>query len=104
MDFAEYALTPLQPADPKAITSTEQEKILDWLAIDAQDEQWTTLSQRYAHNDLMSQYKLQSQIHSEKLKDANNVAWYLGVFKDALCWFIQMGIAYSNNEGIFDLL
>ena len=35
-DFAEYSLTLPVPADPNAITTAEREKILDWLAKDAQ--------------------------------------------------------------------
>ncbi|KAI9570724.1 hypothetical protein HD554DRAFT_2017974, partial [Boletus coccyginus] len=127
MDFAEYASTLPQLADPNAITTVEHGKILDWLAKDAQAkalidrkismvitsqlsdsqsacEQWSILSQRYARNDLMSQYELWSRIRLEKLKDADDEACYLGVFEDAQHQFIQMGISYSNDESIFDLL
>ncbi|KAI9463820.1 hypothetical protein HD554DRAFT_2282646, partial [Boletus coccyginus] len=127
MDFAEYASTLPQSADPNVITTAEREKILDWLAKDAQAkalidrkistviasqlsdsqsarEQWSILSQHYTHNNLMSQYELRSRFHLEKLKDADDAAHYLGVFEDAQCQFIQMGISYSNKESIFDLL
>ena len=52
----------------------------------------------------MSQYELRSRICSEKLKDADDVARYLGVFKDTRCRFIQVGVSYSNDQLIFDLL
>ena len=67
-------------------------------------EQWEILSQHYAQNDLLSQYELHAQIRSEKLKDADDTSRYLRVFEDACCRFIQMGVKYSNDESIFNLL
>jgi transposase InsO family protein len=127
-NLAELALFQPVQADPsKAITEAEKEKILDWLAKDAQAkalvdrkisvvvasqlsdsqsarEQWEILSQRYSHNDLMSQYELCARIRSEKLKDTKDASRYLGVFKDVRRRFIQMSVTYSNDESIFDLL
>lgn len=67
-------------------------------------EQWEILSQCYSCNNLLSQYELHAQIHSEKHKDADNAFCYLRVFKDACHRFIQMEVNYSNDESIFDLL
>ncbi|KAI9464894.1 hypothetical protein HD554DRAFT_2026197 [Boletus coccyginus] len=119
MDFAEYASILPQPADPNAITTVEHEKILDWLAKDAQAkalidrkismvitsqlsdsqsarEQWSILFQHYARNDLMSQYELRSRIRLEKLKDADDTARYLGVFEDAQRQFIQQSLIFCK--------
>ena len=105
----------------------EKEKILDWLAKDAQAkalidqkissvianqlnesqtarEQWEILSKRYLCTNLLSQYELRAHICSEKLKDTDDVLWYLGIFEDARRHFIQIGVSYSNDEAIFDLL
>ena len=126
-DLAELASSQPVSADPKVFTVLKKEKILDWLAKDAQAkalidrkisivvasqlndvqiarEQWETLSQCFAHNDLLSQYELCSRIRSERLKDADDAARYLGVFEDARHRFIQMGVTYSNDEAVFDLL
>ena len=43
-------------------------------------EQWKTLASHYSYTDLLSQYELRSCIHSEKLKDANNIILYIGIF------------------------
>jgi len=80
-DFTELTLSQLVPADPTAVKTDEQEKILDWLAKDAQAkalvdrkvsavvasqlsdsqtacQQWEILAQWFSRNDLMSQYEL----------------------------------------------
>jgi hypothetical protein len=111
----------------RKVTPAETEKILDWLAKDAQAkavidrkvssivasqldenltawEQWKILSQQYSWNDLLSQYELRARVHSEKLKDAEDAVRYLGIFEDARRCFIQMGITYSDDEVVFDLL
>ena len=126
-DFTEVATTKPEPKDPAAVTDTEKEKILDWLAKDAQAkalidrkilsvianqlnesqmvrEQWEILSKRYLRTDLLSQYELRAHVRSEKLKDADDAPRYLGIFEDARRRFIQMGVSYSNDEAIFDLL
>ena len=126
-DFAEVATTKPEPKDPAAITDMEKEKIFDWLAKDTQAkvlidrkissvianqlnesqtarEQWEILSKRYLCTNLLSQYELRAHICSEKLKDTDDVLWYLGIFEDARRHFIQIGVSYSNDEAIFDLL
>ena len=115
------------PVDSKKMTQAETEKILDWFAKDAQakaiinrkvapvvasqlDEnsmardQWNILAERYSRNDLLSQYELRAQVCSEKLKDADDAARYLRIFEDARRRFVQMGITYSDDEAVFDLL
>lgn len=52
----------------------------------------------------MSQYELRKRIHIEKLKDAEDITCYIGVFKDARRHFTQMGVTYTGEESIFDLL
>lgn len=127
-DLAELISTKPIPKDSLAITADE--KVLDWLAKDTQAkalidrktspvivnqlavtqtarEQWLILSERYERKDLLSQYELRAHVRSEKLKDADDVPRYLGVFDDARRRFIQMGLGvtyYSNDEAIFDLL
>jgi hypothetical protein len=126
-DLVELASTKPIPQNPSAITAAEKEAILDWLAKDAQAkalidrktspvvanqlaatqtvrEQWVILSERYEQKDLLSQYELRAHVHSEKLKDADDAPQYLGIFEDARRRFIQMGVTYSNDEAIFDLL
>ena len=127
INLAELAIDKPTPAKPAAVTDEEKEKILDWLAKNAQAkalidrkfssvvanqlnesqtvcEQWDILSECYSRNDLLSQYELCARICLEKLKDANDASRYLGVFEDTHRRFIQMGIIYSNDESIFDLL
>jgi hypothetical protein len=127
LDFTEFTSTIPSPADTKKVTPAETEKILDWLAKDAQakavidrkvssivtsqldenltaQEQWEILAQRYSWNDLLSQYELRAHVHSEKLKDAEDAVRYLGIFEDACQHFIQMGMTYSDDEAVFDLL
>jgi len=126
-NFAELASSQPVPADPTAVKTDKQEKILDWLAKDAQAkalvdrkvsavvasqlsdsqtacQQWEILAQQFSRNNLMSQYELQARIRAEKLKDAEDAPHYLGVFEDVCRHFIQMGVTYSNDEAIFDLL
>ena len=127
LDLTDFAIDKPTPVDPAAVTDTEKEKILDWLAKDAQAkalvdrkistvvanqlnenqtacEQWDILSEHYLWNDILSQYKLRARVRSEKLKDTDDTSRYLGIFEDARRRFIQMGITYSNDEAIFDLL
>lgn len=126
-DFAELTLDKPSLANLATITDAEKEKILDWLAKDLQakalinrkissvittqlnegqttHEQWEILLEQYSRNDLLSQYELCTRVCLEKLKDADNAPWYLGVFEDARHCFIQMGVSYSNEEAIFYLL
>ena len=126
-NLADLASTIPVPVDSKKLTQAETEKILDWFAKDAQakaiidqkvfpvvasqlDEnstawdQWNVFTERYSRNDLLSQYKLCTQVHSEKLKDADDATCYLGIFEDARRHFIQMGITYSDDEAVSDLL
>ena len=79
----ELAINKPTPANPAAVTDEEKEKILDWLAKDAQAkalidrkistivanqlnesqttrEQWDILSECYLQNDLLSQYELRA--------------------------------------------
>jgi hypothetical protein len=126
-NLADLASTTPVPADPKAITKAEIETTLDWLAKDAQTkaiidrkvssivasqldenltarEQWNILAQRYSRNDLLSQYELRARIRSERLKDADDASRHLGTFEDARRRFVQIGVTYSNDEAVFDLL
>ena len=126
-DLANLASSIPTPTDPSAITKSERESILDWLAKDAQAkalidrkisitiaalldvshtarEQWETLASHYSRTDLLSQYNLRTRVCLEKLKDADDVTRYIGVFKDARRRFIQMGVTYTTEESIFDLL
>ena len=112
VDFASYMPN---PADPATIKDAEREKTLNWLTKDMQakalcidkkisttvvsllnevqtaQEQWDALASHYAHTDILSQYELWAHVWSEKLKDAEDVSHYVGVFEDARCHFPQMG-------------
>ncbi|KAN0086055.1 hypothetical protein V8E55_007189 [Tylopilus felleus] len=115
-DFTELALSQPIPADPTTIKTNEREKILDWLAKDAQakgliDRKVSIVvtsqlsnNQMFSRNELLSQYELRTWIHMEKLKDAKDAPCYLGVFEGAHCRLIQMGVTYSNDETTFNLL
>lgn len=126
-NFINYASTIPQPADPKAITNDELERILDWLAKDAQmkalidckvstvvtnllselqtaRQQWELLAQHYSCNDILSQYELRIRVRSKKLKDAEDATHYVGVFEDTRRRFLQMGVKYTMEESIFDIL
>ena len=95
LDLTELAINKSTPVNPAAITDKEKEKILNWLAKDAQAkalvnqkifaiimnqlnesqtacEQWDILSECYSRNDLLSQYRLHARIRSEKLKDTDD--------------------------------
>ena len=96
----DYAVVIPEPADSKAIMST------DWLAKDAQTkalidhkvstivanllsesqtvkQQWELLTQHYFHNNILSQYKLHIHVHFKKLNNADDATHYVGVFEDA---------------------
>ncbi|KIK76794.1 hypothetical protein PAXRUDRAFT_100873, partial [Paxillus rubicundulus Ve08.2h10] len=126
-NLADFASSIPSPIDPTAMTVAETETVLDWLAKDAQaksiidrkistivasqlDEnqtarqQWDVLAQRYSRTDILSQYELRACVRSEKLKDTSDALRYLGVFEDARRRFIQMGVMYSEDEAVFDLL
>ena len=97
LDLAELAVDKPTPANPAAVTDKEKEKILDWLAKDAQAkvlvnckissvvanqlnenqtacEQWDILSECYLQNDLLSQYELRARVCLERLKDADDAS------------------------------
>ena len=126
-DLSNLASSIPTPVNSSTITNAKRESILDWLAKDAQakalidrkisttvaalldvthtaHEQWETLSSHYSCTDLLSQYQLRTRVCSEKLKDADDVTRYIGIFEDARQHFIQMGITYTTEESIFDLL
>lgn len=67
-------------------------------------QQWEVLADHYGQKDLLSQYELRACIHSEKLKDAEDTSCYIGVFEEVCRHFIEMGVTYSDEESIFDLL
>ena len=123
----DLASTISTPANKKTIISTKTEKILNWLTRDTPAkaiidwkvssivasqvdkdlmawEQWNILAQWYSRNDLLLQYELQAQRNSKKLKEADNAPCYLGTFKNTCHHFVQMGVIYSNDEAVFDLL
>ena len=127
MNYANFATPMPIPADPKAIKDLEREGILDWLAKDTQakvlidrkissvvasllDEtqsacqQWELLAQFYSHTNILSQYELCIQVCLEKLKDVDDATQYISVFEDACRRFIQMGITYTTEESVFDLI
>ncbi|KAG2747613.1 hypothetical protein P692DRAFT_201806426 [Suillus brevipes Sb2] len=115
-DFTEYASTfPVAVAAGKP-TDDERNSIKDWIKEDAQakaiigrklspviqnmldealsaHEQWDVLVQRFSHLDITSQFELRLQLFSEKLKDAEDAPWYLG-----------MGVVFTDEEAIFMLL
>ena len=126
-DLANLASTKPIIADGKAPTDVEKKVFLSWLAKDSQAnalinckissiignlldesqtarEQWESLAQRYSCKDLLFQYELWTRVCLEKLKDAEDASCYLGVFKDARCRFVEMGVTYIHEESIFDLL
>jgi len=126
-DFAEFASKIPTPKDRNAITDAKREEILDWQAKDAQAkafisrkmsvviasllsrtqtarQQWNILAQHYSRIDLLSQYELRSRVRSEKLKDEDDATRYIGVFEDARRRFLHMGVTYTVEESIFDLL
>ena len=127
--FHRFHLYHIHPKGPKDhyIQDAEKGTILNWLAKDAQTkalidhkispvianllnnlqtarQQWELLSQHYSCNNLLSQYELHIRVHSEKLKDADDATWFISVFEDAHHRFIQMGVVYSTEELVFNLL
>ena len=126
-NFTDFASHIPKPADPATIKESEKEKILDWLAKDVQAkalidrkisivvvsllneqqtarEQWDVLANHYGHTDILSQYQLRAHVRLEKLKDAEDASHYVGVFEDARHRFLQMGVSYTTDESVFDLL
>ncbi|KAG2342814.1 hypothetical protein BDR05DRAFT_859661, partial [Suillus weaverae] len=67
-------------------------------------QQWEMLSKRFAHLDITFQYELRSQLFSERLKDPDNASCYLGVFENGCRRFAEMGVTFTDGEGIFMLL
>jgi hypothetical protein len=45
--------------------------------------QWQTLHRHFAWLDVTSQFELQDQLFSEKLKDASDASCYLSVFENS---------------------
>jgi len=104
-NFAEYASNFPVPATPGQPTTDERKNMKEWIKEDAQakaiigrklspvvqnmldealsaHEQWDVLAQRFSCLDVTSQFKLRSQLFSERLKDAEDAPRYLGVLEN----------------------
>ena len=122
-DLANFASTKPIIADRKTPTDVEKKVFLSWLARDSQAkalidckissiignlfdesqmarEQWESLAQHYSCKDFLFQYELWTRVRLEKLKDAEDALCYLGVFKDARCRFVEMGVIYIYLQRI----
>ncbi|KIK81071.1 hypothetical protein PAXRUDRAFT_15437 [Paxillus rubicundulus Ve08.2h10] len=98
-NLADYTSSVPSPVDPTAITAAEIESVLDWLAKAAQAK---SIINRRISTIVTSQ--LDENQTAQKLKDASDAMRYLGIFEDACQRFIQMGVTYSEDEAVFDLL
>ncbi|KAG2751742.1 hypothetical protein P692DRAFT_20708322, partial [Suillus brevipes Sb2] len=49
-------------------------------------------------------FELRSQLFSERLKDADDAARYLGVFENGHRRFAEMGITFTEEVCVFMLL
>lgn len=67
-------------------------------------EQWEMLAKRFARLNVTSQYELCLQLFTEKLKDTEDAARYLGVFEHGRRRFAEMRITFTDKEAIFMLL
>ncbi|KIJ13147.1 hypothetical protein PAXINDRAFT_81723, partial [Paxillus involutus ATCC 200175] len=126
-NFKEYASIKPTFADPSQPTTDEIKEMKEWIRDDAKakeiicrkilslvlsilDEkksarkQWGILATHYARLDITSQFELQAQISTERLKDASDATRYLGAFQDARRRFIEMGATFTDDEAVFMLL
>ncbi|KIK32467.1 hypothetical protein CY34DRAFT_37624, partial [Suillus luteus UH-Slu-Lm8-n1] len=126
-DIAEYASVMPQAATAGQPTSAELTLMKDWIKEDTQTkaiigrrlspviqnilgekltarQQWEMLSKRFARLDVTSQYELHSLLFSERLKDPDDASCYLGVFENGRRRFVEMGVTFTDGEGIFMLL
>lgn len=127
LDMAEYASKMPIPVAPATPTTAETVSMKEWIKEDAQTkaiigrrmspvvqnmlgerltarQQWEVLLKRFARLDVTSQYELRSNLFSERLKDAEDAARYLGVFENARRRFAEMSVTFTNEESIFMLL
>jgi hypothetical protein len=128
-DIAEYASSMPKPATAGKPSTDELKLMKEWINLkeDAQTkaiigrklspivqnildkslsahEQWEMLAKRFARLDVSSQYELHAQLFTEKLKDAEDAARYLGVFENGRHRFAEMWITFTDKEAIFMLL
>lgn len=61
-------------------------------------EIWSTLKTRFGRVDVTAQFDLRTRISEAKLKDHNDLDAYIGEFKTARAQFINMGVAFSEDE------
>jgi hypothetical protein len=125
--MAEYASTMPIPVAPATPMTAETVSMKEWIKEDAQTkaiigqrispviqnilgerlmarQQWEVLLKCFACLDVTSQYKLCSQLFSERLKDPEDTACYLRVFKHACRRFAEMSVTFTDEESIFMLL
>jgi len=129
LDFAKFASTRPEPADPSTPTAGEHQLVYEWLKNDsvakdllcchlspvvrilipqdhsstAQDA-WHLLHSHFDHVDLGLQHLVQEKIFNLQMKDAADAARYLGEHDAFHHDLLQMGVVYSDNEAIFNLL
>ncbi|KAG2750373.1 hypothetical protein P692DRAFT_20847626 [Suillus brevipes Sb2] len=116
-DYEEFASVMPSPAQAGAPTTAEHELIKDWIKEDVQmkaiighrlsliiqnmlrekvtvQQQWQVLHKRFARLNITSQMSC----------DANDASWYLSVFKNGRCWFVEMGVTFTDEEAVWMLL
>jgi hypothetical protein len=65
---------------------------------------WKCLSTSHGKVDFNAQITLRSHVISLKLMDTSNIDRYLGEFNTSWAIFVTMGITYTDNEGIYQVL
>ncbi|KIM56667.1 hypothetical protein SCLCIDRAFT_29430 [Scleroderma citrinum Foug A] len=109
-DFTELASHLPTPANPVTPTSDERKLIQDWLKDDAiakdiiSRNAWQLLHSHLDHIDLGSQYLVREKILGLQMKDAKDAQRYLGEHDSLRRDLIQMQVAYTDSEAIFNLL
>ncbi|KIK49405.1 hypothetical protein CY34DRAFT_33781, partial [Suillus luteus UH-Slu-Lm8-n1] len=121
LDIAEYASSMPKPAIAGQPTADElklmkewiigtrhksdlSRKITDYINMYLDTKQWDMLLKRFARLDVTLQYELCSQLFTERLKDTEDAARYLGVFENGRRCFAEMRITFMDEEAIFMLL
>jgi len=67
-------------------------------------EMWKCLHTFHGKVDVNVQFSLRSHVMSLKLIDASDIDQYLSEFNTNQARFVTMGIKYTNNEGIYQVL
>ena len=127
-DIAEFTSVMPTPT-ATALTTAEKKLIQDWLKDDtvAKDiichhlshtvqqripqersstarDAWKLLHSLFDHVDLGSQYLVCEKIFGLQMKDAKDAQCYLGEHETLCRDLVQMGVAYSDSEAVFNLL